>query len=108
MDVRARLQKLMEERGWSEYRLPKECGLSESTIANIFHRSATPSLATLEAICNSFDITLSHFFAEGDVVEMTPQINELFNGWKNLTSDQKRLILDMIRAFNSNGNKYGA
>lgn len=51
MDTHERLRQLLNERGWTEYRLAKNCGLSESTIANIYRRNTVPSLATLEAIC---------------------------------------------------------
>ena len=33
-------KRLLNERGWTEYRLAKECGLSESTLANIFRRNS--------------------------------------------------------------------
>ena len=79
MDVLERLRGLLDERGWTEYRLAKECGLSESTIANIFRRNSVPSITTLESICNGFGITLSQFFADGDMVELTPQAKELFD-----------------------------
>ena len=81
MDVLERLRGLLDERGWTEYRLAKECGLSESTIANIFRRNSVPSITTLESICNGFGITLSQFFADGDMVELTPQAKELFDNW---------------------------
>lgn len=74
MDTHERLQQLLKERGWSEYRLAKSCGLSESTIANIFRRNTLPSIATLETICGGFGITLSQFFAEGEMVELTPEL----------------------------------
>ena len=35
MNTLQRLHQLLDERGWSEYRLAKNCGLSNSTIANI-------------------------------------------------------------------------
>lgn len=89
MDVLERLRGLLDERGWTEYRLAKECGLSESTIANIFRRNSVPSITTLESICNGFGITLSQFFADGDMVELTPQAKELFDNWVTLTPEQK-------------------
>lgn len=96
MDVRMRLRELMQARKWTEYRLSKESGLSESTIANIFHRNANPSLATLEAICRSFGITMSQFFAEDNMMELTPQLRELFEGWAKLTSEQKQIVLTIV------------
>ena len=71
MDTHARLQQLLRERGWTEYKLSKECGLAQSTIGNIFRRNTVPSVATLETICKGFGITMSQFFADTDMVELT-------------------------------------
>ena len=100
MNIHQRLRQLMTERGWTEYRLSKECGLSESTLANIFRRNTMPSIGTLESICVGFGITLSQFFAEGDMVEMTPELKELFDSWASLTPDQKAAAQQMIHAMN--------
>lgn len=62
MDVHERIRGLMEERGWSEYRLAQKAGLSQSAISNLFRRHTLPSIPTLEAICNGFGLTLSQFF----------------------------------------------
>lgn len=99
MDVHQRLRQLLSERGWTEYKLSKTCGLSESTLSNIFRRNTMPSIATLEAICSGFGITLSQFFADGDMVELTPELKELFLKWVNLTPEQKAAIYGMIAAF---------
>lgn len=92
----------MAERGWSEYRLAKEAKLSESTIMNIFRRNATPSIPTLEAICKGFGITVSQFFAENDMVELSPELKALFDGWVFLTPQQKTAVLKIIEAFSEN------
>jgi transcriptional regulator with XRE-family HTH domain len=93
MDTHKRLRQLLDERGWTEYRLSKECGLSESTLANIFRRNTVPSISTLEAICSGFGITLSQFFADGDMVEMSPELKELFDNWVTLSAAQKKAAL---------------
>ena len=100
MDTLGRLRQLLDERQWTEYRLAKESGLSDSTIKNIFKRNAKPSIDTLESICRSFGITLSQFFAEGEMIELTPDVKELFDGWANLTPEQKQAVLTMVNAFN--------
>lgn len=97
MDVHARLRQLLRESGWTEYRLAKKCGLSESTLANIFRRNTTPSVATLEAICKGFGITLSQFFSDGDMVELTPELKDLFRRWVTLTVEEKEIIYKMIQ-----------
>lgn len=98
MDTNERLRRLLEERGWTEYRLAKKCGLSQSTIANIYRRNTVPSIATLEVICNGFGITLSQFFADGEMVELTPDLKDIFDSWVNLTPEQKAAALQMLRA----------
>lgn len=100
MDVLVRLQKLLEDRGWTEYRLSKECGLSQSTIGNIFRRNTVPSLDSLEKICVSFGITLSQFFADNDMIELTPDLKVIFEKWKLLSPAQKEALLQMVNAMN--------
>ncbi|MBE7045666.1 MAG: helix-turn-helix transcriptional regulator [Ruminococcaceae bacterium] len=98
MDTHKRLEQLLEERGWSRYRLAKESGLSESTIANILKRGNVPSIATLELICKGLKITISQFFAENDMVEISPELKELFDAWVFLSAEQKEAALQMIKA----------
>lgn len=100
MDVHAKLNQLKDEHGWTSYQLAKRCGLSESTLANIFKRNTVPSLTTLEAICSGFGITLSQFFAEGDLVELTPELKELFAVWVSLTPEQKQAVFNIVRTMN--------
>ena len=99
MNIHEKLRTLIKVRGWSEYRLAKEAGLSESTIANVFRRNANPSIPTLEAICAGMGITLSQFFAENEMVELSPELKELFDYWASLTIEQKQAILQMLRVF---------
>lgn len=100
MDAIKRISELTEERGWSNYKLAQKSGLSLSTIANIYRRHTIPSLATLEAICNAFGITLSQFFSDDlNAVPLTPEQKELFDKWANLTPVQKELIEKLIEQF---------
>ena len=99
MDVLARLRQLMDARGWTEYRVAKESGLSESTIANIYRRNNVPTVATLESICNGFGISLSEFFADNEMVELTPELKNLFDKWIQLSRKQRDAVLNMIDTF---------
>ncbi len=92
MDVNERIRRLMEERGWSAYRLAKQCGLSDATIGNLFRRNTTPSITTLEAICSGLNISLAQFFAEGDLVEMTPEAKAMFDIWGGMSPEQKTAL----------------
>ena len=100
MDTNERLRQILDERGLTTYKMSELSGLSHTTLANVFKRNTVPSISTLQAICNGFWITLSQFFAEGDMVEMTPELKQLFEGWVNLNPKQKAAVLQMIEAMN--------
>lgn len=98
MDVIKRIDDLMKERNWSDYKLASESGLSSSTIANIHRRNTVPSISTLEAICSAFGITLSQFFADNmQSVQLSTDQMDLFNQWISLTDKQKQIIYDLIK-----------
>ena len=101
MDVLAKLRKLLKERGWSEYRLAQQAGLHESTISNIYRRNTVPTIATLEAVCGAFGITLSQFFADSDsdLVEVTPELKELLDAWQPLTPEQRAAVLQVAKSY---------
>ena len=100
MEIHARIKQLLAERGWTEYRLSRECGLAQTTIGNIVRRNTLPSMATLETICKGFGISMAQFFAEGDMLEVTPELKEVFDCWVSLTPDQKKAALAMLKAMN--------
>ena len=78
LDTLGRLRQLLDDRNWTEYRLAKASGLSDSTIKNIFKRNTQPTIETLEAVCRGLGITLAQFFADEEMVELTPDLKELF------------------------------
>ena len=100
MDINEKIKLLLKKRGWSEYKLAKNSGLSESTIANIFKRNTVPSITTLEAICTGFGISLSQFFAEGDVIDLTPELSEFLESWVSLTKEQKAAVIQLVKTMN--------
>ena len=97
MDAKERIRQLMAERGWSEYRLAIEAGLSQSIVANIFNRNTIPSLPTIETICGAFGISLAQFFAEHCMVELTEEQRNMFNAWSSLNRSQKEAVEHLIR-----------
>lgn len=98
MDVIQRIDALMKERSWSDYKLSLKSGLSSSTIANIHRRNTIPSIPTLESICSAFGITLSQFFTEDNhTVQLNSEQQDLFEHWVSLTDNQKELIYRLIK-----------
>ena len=92
MDAQDRIKDMMAERGWTEYRLAKEAGLSHSTVTNMFKRNNAP----LEAVCTAFGITLAQFFAEGNPLELTEEQQMLYAKWSSLTDRQRNLLLELM------------
>lgn len=99
MDVLKRLEELQKQYGWSDYRIAKEAGLSPNTVSNIYRRGNTPSIPTLEALCKAFGITVAQFFADNDMVEVTPEIKELIEKWSALTEAQKAAIRQIMKTY---------
>ncbi len=99
MDITKRLIELQKRYGWTDYKIAKEAGLSPNTVSNIYRRGNTPSMVTLEAICKAFNITMAQFFAEDDMVELTPELRELFDRWTALTDEQKAALWQIIKTY---------
>lgn len=67
--IRFRVDELLEERGWTRYKLAQLTGITEPAI----YRLAVPGRAvtridarTLEKLCRAFDVT------PGEVIELVP------------------------------------
>lgn len=99
MDVKERLIQLQKQRGWTDYKIAKEAGLSSNTVSNIYRRNNVPSIPTLEALCKAFGITMAQFFAEDDLVELTPDVRELVDKWAALTEEQKAAVWQILKSY---------
>ena len=98
MDVQRRIRRLMESRGWSEDRLAKEAGLSQSTISNLFRRNNAPGISTLETICGAFGITMAQFFSEGgEAVVLTEEQRAMLVQWATLTEEQRKKLYEFVQ-----------
>ena len=100
MDTNQRIRQLMKERGLTEYRLALDSGLSKSTVSALLHRNTTPSVPTIEAVCNALGITVSQFFAEeGDSLPVNEEQRLLLQRYAQLTETQKRIIRQTMLEF---------
>ncbi len=98
MDVLKRIAQLRDERGWSNYKLAKATGISQTTIGHMFTRNTQPSIATLESICNGLGITLSQFFSdESSMVTLNDEQKELLGRWGTITPEQKSALLELLK-----------
>ena len=99
MTVLERIVQLREERGWSEYRLSEESGITQSTISTWFRKNVTPTVNSIESICKACNITLSQFFNfDNEPVTLTDTQKELFENWSRLTAEQQRIFLELLKS----------
>ena len=99
MNVLDKIEKLRLDRGWSVYRLAEKAGITDKCIYNRYNRNTMPSIETIEKICEAFGMTLSQFFAEGNLIEVDEELKELFDDWRSLTEEQKKAVKVMINTF---------
>ena len=104
MDALRKINTMRLERGWSIYRLSVESDLPQSTLVNMFSRETQPSIATLEAICKGFGITLAEFFTEteeekGEVMSK----DELTQAFFDLPGESQKLVCRFMKELSRNG-----
>ena len=104
MDALRKINTMRLERGWSIYRLSVESDLPQSTLVNMFSRETQPSIATLEAICKGFGITLAEFFTEteeekGEVMSK----DELTQAFFDLPRESQKLVCRLMKELSRNG-----
>ena len=91
------IAELCKKRGISKYRLSQLSGISQSSLGRIIATESLPSLITLEKICVALDVTLSQFFCEEDMKDMTETQTEVLEIWKDLSADEQEVVLAMLR-----------
>ena len=96
IDIKTRLQALMDERGWTIYRVAKEADIPWSTVRNMFKRNTDPSVATLERICAGMGITLVQFFDVENSLGLSGPQRLLLQKWNVLDKHDQKLILDLL------------
>lgn len=98
-DVLERITYFRMKRGWTEYQLAEEAGLTQSTISSWYRKNMIPSIPSLEKICTAFDITLSQFFAMEDDLccELTEVQKILVEETAKLSKDQQIALVSFLK-----------
>jgi len=98
MAILSRIKRLRDERGWSNYKLAKESGISEGSLNNLFRLNNQPTIPTLEAICAGLGISLCQFFADGcEAVVLNSEQMEMLDVWNTLNREQKTALLELLK-----------
>ncbi|WP_251316812.1 helix-turn-helix domain-containing protein [Flintibacter muris] len=96
-DILQEITRLRLERGWSEYDLAKNSGMSQSTISTWYRKKQTPTIQSLDKVCAGLGISLSQFFAEGtDAIVLTNEQKELLDNWSALNKTQRKIVIQLL------------
>ena len=72
MEFAQKLAALMEERGWTQYRLAKLLDVSQSTVAHWLAGDTIPQKSTLKRLAQLFDVEPFHFGTTAAKASITP------------------------------------
>ena len=96
-EVLERIQYFLKLKHWSVYKLAKESKLPYSSLNNIFVRKTSPTIPTLEKICDGFGISVSEFFSyqtnplKSD--NLTEKEQDIVNSYRSLSEKDKELLV---------------
>lgn len=98
-DILGMIRKNREARGWTEYQLAERAGLPQSTISSWYKKGMTPSVASLEKVCEAFGLTLSQFFADGqERLALSGAQRAMLERWNRLSGRQQQALLALLEA----------
>ncbi|MGF6949101.1 transcriptional regulator with XRE-family HTH domain [Neobacillus sp. B4I6] len=81
-------------KGISSSELEKICGVSQATISKIENNIQSPSIETLNKICDALEIPVSLLFKD-----FAPDMINLIETAKQLSPNQRQKITEMIGSF---------
>lgn len=109
MDIIGKIEELMNEKGWTKYKLAKESGIPQTTITSMFSgRVKNPSQESLTKIASALGVPLSFLFGEMqidpiDKDEESILTEKLLSNLDALTDDEgffvKEVRDDVFRVF---------
>jgi len=99
--VKTKIKNIMKSQGTSVYKLAMDADISDTCIRNWFNdRNYTPSLKSLEKICNALGFNIVQLLLdEGSVFYPSDKETEkLLYFWSRLKDNQKKTILALLES----------
>ena len=100
-----RIAELCEAKGWTQYRLSVESGISQSTIATWFRdgdgKEILPGVHSLQKLANALGVTVPELFresemAEGETISVTLTQARVLRAMEKFSNGEQVLILGML------------
>ena len=110
VDPRQKLDELRKANGWSQSKLARELGISETAVYNWYNeKNAMPTVWTLHDACELFGITMVDLFAETDTDEKNLTQNEihLLEMFRKLSPALQQSVLSVVKNIADAAEKQG-
>ena len=95
-EVLLRIRELLKSNHWSIYKLAKASSVPYSSLNNCFVRNNSPTVATLEKLCDGLNISLSDFFDYKKNplrdVSLSEDEQNLLSAYRKLSIKDKELL----------------
>lgn len=94
VDVNARVVQVMQDKGWTMYRLAKESGISYATLFNSLKRKSSFTVPILTVVCSALNISMSDLLnEEGDTVVAPKKTVKKFMG---LAPQDQKIVAGLV------------
>jgi HTH-type transcriptional repressor of puuD len=103
MNVALRLKSLRKDRNLSQYRLAKKSGVSQSFLSTLESGQKTPTIDTLEKLCNALGISLSEFF-NTHCTDIPDHLILLVEEGRHLSPMQVEKLVDLLASLRKEQN----
>ena len=96
MDIGQRIRKLRLKQGFKAKDFAREVNISRVYLNEIERGTKTPSLDTMQKICDALGITLAHLFSVEDK-DRSMEYCQLLENAKELSPEQLTVLNDLIK-----------
>lgn len=98
MDIGKRIKNIRNAKNISTYKLAEMTGITQPVISKLENGNRKADLDIIKKICDALEITLVDFFSINDQA-ISPEYLELLKNAKELTSEQLKILNDIIKKF---------
>ncbi len=99
MTIQERISELLEERGWTKYKLAKRIGIYPTTVYDWFNgKKCMPSNDSIDGICTAFGITRAQFYCGIDENKLDEEQILLLDLFSKIPSNKKQAVFGIMHA----------
>lgn len=98
MEFNQRLRELMEERGWTQYRLAKQMDCSQSTVAHWLAGETKPQKATMKRLAEVLGVSISTLTGAEKRTSAEVQRDELIRLFQAASPELQAAALAVLRS----------